>query len=81
MRRAVAGGSSAPPCPGQTERTSREEAIAAVAESTPGNPPTDFGTNEWLVEEMYDRYSRDPDSVDRAWLEFFQDRGSSTDSS
>nr|MBA2739042.1 multifunctional oxoglutarate decarboxylase/oxoglutarate dehydrogenase thiamine pyrophosphate-binding subunit/dihydrolipoyllysine-residue succinyltransferase subunit [Nocardioidaceae bacterium] len=42
---------------------------------------TDFGTNEWLVEEMYDRYSRDPDSVDRAWLEFFQDRGSSTDSS
>ena len=32
-----------------------------------------FGTNEWLVEEMYQQYLADPDSVDAAWHEFFAD--------
>ncbi len=32
-----------------------------------------FGTNEWLVEEMYQQYLADPSSVDRAWHEFFAD--------
>jgi 2-oxoglutarate dehydrogenase E1 component/2-oxoglutarate decarboxylase len=32
-----------------------------------------FGTNEWLVEEMYQQYLADPDSVDQAWHEFFAD--------
>ena len=32
-----------------------------------------FGTNEWLVEEMYERYKADPNSVDAAWHEFFAD--------
>ena len=31
----------------------------------------DFGTNQWLVEEMYDRYTADPASVDPVWREFF----------
>jgi multifunctional 2-oxoglutarate metabolism enzyme len=35
-----------------------------------------FGANEWLVDEMYERYLRDPKSVDQAWWDFFQDRGS-----
>ena len=26
------------------------------AESQAGNPGTDFGPNEWLVDEMYQRY-------------------------
>ena len=30
-----------------------------------------FGPNEWLVEEMYDRYRADPASVGQSWQEFF----------
>jgi 2-oxoglutarate decarboxylase len=33
----------------------------------------DFGANEWLVEEMYERYLADPKAVDAAWHEFFDD--------
>jgi 2-oxoglutarate dehydrogenase E1 component len=34
---------------------------------------TGFGANEWLVEDMYERYLADPDSVDAAWHDFFAD--------
>ncbi|WP_413228243.1 2-oxoglutarate dehydrogenase E1 subunit family protein, partial [Clavibacter zhangzhiyongii] len=27
----------------------------------------DFGANEWLVDEMYERYVVDKDAVDRSW--------------
>jgi len=33
----------------------------------------DFGANEWLVDELYERYLADPGSVDRAWWSFFAD--------
>ncbi|HJQ44180.1 MAG TPA: multifunctional oxoglutarate decarboxylase/oxoglutarate dehydrogenase thiamine pyrophosphate-binding subunit/dihydrolipoyllysine-residue succinyltransferase subunit, partial [Jatrophihabitantaceae bacterium] len=33
----------------------------------------DFGANEWLVEDMYERYLADPNSVDAAWHDFFAD--------
>src|ERR1700761_5706678 len=41
----------------------------------PGVPPAsaDFGTNEWLVDELYQRYLADPSSVDKAWWSFFAD--------
>ncbi|HLU28875.1 MAG TPA: multifunctional oxoglutarate decarboxylase/oxoglutarate dehydrogenase thiamine pyrophosphate-binding subunit/dihydrolipoyllysine-residue succinyltransferase subunit, partial [Glycomyces sp.] len=32
---------------------------------------TDFGANEWLVNEMYERYRENPDSVSAGWREFF----------
>jgi 2-oxoglutarate dehydrogenase E1 component len=32
-----------------------------------------FGPNEWLVDELYDQWLKDKDSVDRAWWEFFED--------
>ncbi|MDQ6936968.1 MAG: hypothetical protein M3140_04545, partial [Actinomycetota bacterium] len=35
----------------------------------------DFGANQWLVEDLYDRYLADPDSVDAAWHDFFEDYG------
>ncbi|MBA2956630.1 multifunctional oxoglutarate decarboxylase/oxoglutarate dehydrogenase thiamine pyrophosphate-binding subunit/dihydrolipoyllysine-residue succinyltransferase subunit [Nocardioides sp. MAH-18] len=35
----------------------------------------DFGANEWLVEEMYDQYQRDPGSVDPSWVTYFQANG------
>src|SRR5262249_43387735 len=34
---------------------------------------TDFGPNQWLVDELYQRYQSDPGSVDRAWWNFFAD--------
>jgi len=34
---------------------------------------TSFGPNEWLVDEIYQQYLKDRDSVDRAWWEFFED--------
>ena len=30
-----------------------------------------FGANEWLVEEMYEKYIADPASVDPQWIDFF----------
>jgi 2-oxoglutarate decarboxylase len=32
-----------------------------------------FGPNEWLVEEMYTRFLEDPNSVDPVWHDFFAD--------
>ena len=32
-----------------------------------------FGANSWLVDEMYEQYRDDPDSVSAAWQEFFED--------
>jgi 2-oxoglutarate dehydrogenase E1 component len=32
----------------------------------------DFGANDWLVEEMYERYQGDPTSVEPSWIEFFK---------
>lgn len=38
-----------------------------------GTGPADFGANQWLVDELYQRYLADPGSVDRAWWSFFAD--------
>ena len=35
--------------------------------------PSAFGTNEWLVDEIYQQYLADPATVDPAWWEFFAD--------
>ncbi|HET6709091.1 multifunctional oxoglutarate decarboxylase/oxoglutarate dehydrogenase thiamine pyrophosphate-binding subunit/dihydrolipoyllysine-residue succinyltransferase subunit [Amycolatopsis sp.] len=37
------------------------------------SPASQFGPNEWLVEEMYDQFLADPSSVDAAWHDFFAD--------
>ena len=36
-------------------------------------PSDAFGPNAWLVDEMYERYRGDPDSVTVRWQEFFAD--------
>jgi multifunctional 2-oxoglutarate metabolism enzyme len=41
--------------------------------SDPAASQANFGANEWLVEELYQRYLADPGSVDRAWWSFFAD--------
>jgi multifunctional 2-oxoglutarate metabolism enzyme len=45
----------------------------AGAASGANSSSTDFGPNEWLVDELYQRYQADPGSVDRAWWNFFAD--------
>ncbi|MCU1658796.1 MAG: 2-oxoglutarate dehydrogenase, subunit, partial [Pseudonocardiales bacterium] len=56
----------------------------ATTEQSTGNEtqaaPGDFGANEWLVEDMYERYLADPGSVDAAWHDFFDDYRPSTGS-
>jgi 2-oxoglutarate decarboxylase len=42
-----------------------------VAESSQDHATPDFGTNQWLVEEMHDRFTEDPSSVDETWVAFF----------
>ena len=32
-----------------------------------------YGANAWLVEEMYESYLADPESVSESWREFFAD--------
>ena len=45
-----------------------------MAETSQENSTPDFGTNQWLVEEMYERYEADPSSVDPSWVSFFLDQ-------
>ncbi len=52
------------------------ESVATTEQSTGSESRishSDFGANEWLVEEMYERFRADPSSVDEAWHEFFSD--------
>src|SRR5690348_18170587 len=53
----------------------RGETRAAVStqQTSQDNPLADFGPNEWIVEDMYQRYLADPSSVDPAWHDFFAD--------
>jgi multifunctional 2-oxoglutarate metabolism enzyme len=37
-----------------------------------------FGANSWLVEEMFEQYRADPESVGGSWREFFEDYRSMT---
>jgi len=45
----------------------------SVQESKAGAAGTDFGPNEWLVDELYQRYLADPSSVAMEWWSFFAD--------
>ena len=36
----------------------------------------EFGPNDWFVEEKYQQFLADPQSVDLIWREFFADTGS-----
>ena len=50
----------------------RKKAISAVSESNPTITADDFGSNEWLVEELYEQYRKDKNSVDKAWWPVFE---------
>ena len=70
--------------PGEPLRTSQGGAGQPAARN--GGPPpagshaadapanaSDFGANQWLVDELYQKYLADPGSVDQAWWSFFAD--------
>ena len=65
------------------QRANPEEAKHVVSSGTPSSNtadiPSEFGANEWLVEEMYDQYKKDPSSVDPVWVKFFQTNGNPAD--
>jgi 2-oxoglutarate dehydrogenase E1 component len=55
---------------------------SSVSTDTDGqgkSPAPGFGANEWLVDEIYQQYLQDPNSVDRAWWDFFADYKPGTD--
>src|SRR4051794_12792810 len=58
------------------ESGSGQSASGQQRSGQPGSGPdpfAGFGPNEWLVYEMYQQYLKDPDSVDKAWWDFFAD--------
>ncbi|MEY3697299.1 MAG: hypothetical protein RJA41_949, partial [Actinomycetota bacterium] len=42
-----------------------------MSEQTP--KPSRFGANQWLVDELYEKFKADKNSVDPAWWDFFND--------
>ena len=40
---------------------------------------TNFGQNEWLVDQMYQQFKKDPQSVDQEWRELFSTRSDQAD--
>src|SRR5450432_1471403 len=57
--------------PGSVRQPARASQQGSAPDPVGGQ--ADFGANEWLVEELYQRYLADPGSVDRAWWSFFAD--------
>ena len=45
--------------------------MALVPEHMTGTAD-DFGANDWLIDDMRERYAADPDSVDDVWRRFFE---------
>ncbi|MCB4207197.1 multifunctional oxoglutarate decarboxylase/oxoglutarate dehydrogenase thiamine pyrophosphate-binding subunit/dihydrolipoyllysine-residue succinyltransferase subunit [Arthrobacter sp. UM1] len=43
--------------------------------------PDDFGGNEWLVDELYEQYLKDKNSVDKKWWSIFESMGSNSSES
>jgi multifunctional 2-oxoglutarate metabolism enzyme len=54
-----------------------EGEVAIVPDQSPTSAPTetDFGANDWLLEEMYEQYTKDPSSVDETWADYFKAHG------
>ena len=43
-----------------------------MSDTLPSQTAEEFGSNEWLVEELYEQYKSDRDSVDQTWWPFFE---------
>ncbi len=49
-----------------------EESVANQVTGTEEGAATEFGANEWLVDELYERFMADKDSVDKSWWPVLQ---------
>src|SRR6516164_2297378 len=65
--------SAVPPEPRASATPTDQSGDRTDGKAPPGPASTDFGPNEWLVDELYQRYLDDPGSVDKAWWSFFAD--------
>jgi 2-oxoglutarate decarboxylase len=81
--RASADLSESEPVPSgaRANATGRPDQAGRATQPDGATPAGDFGANQWLVDELYQRYLADPGSVDQAWWSFFSDyrSGSSSD--
>src|SRR5260370_36015153 len=58
---------------GETDQAGRAAPAGQAERAAPPQPAatsTDFGPNEWLVDQPYHRYQADPRPGDRAWRDF-----------
>jgi 2-oxoglutarate decarboxylase len=61
---------------GSADLSASASSPQAASDQPPNGAPArqaDFGPNQWLVDELYQRYQADPGSVDQAWWSFFAD--------
>src|SRR5512135_2712789 len=78
-KRAMSAVSSEAPQSADLSEATPSSPDAGAGEGAPhehsgdGAASKDFGPNEWLVDELYQRYLTDPGSVDMAWWNFFAD--------
>ncbi|OEV05794.1 2-oxoglutarate dehydrogenase E1 subunit family protein, partial [Streptomyces oceani] len=56
-----------------SSQSPNSSSVSTEADAAGKNPAAAFGPNEWLVDEIYQQYLQDPNSVDRAWWDFFAD--------
>ncbi|MFJ4407763.1 multifunctional oxoglutarate decarboxylase/oxoglutarate dehydrogenase thiamine pyrophosphate-binding subunit/dihydrolipoyllysine-residue succinyltransferase subunit [Streptomyces sp. NPDC088910] len=56
-----------------SSQSPNSSSVSTDHEAQGEGPAAGFGPNEWLVDEIYQQYLQDRDSVDRAWWDFFAD--------
>src|SRR5690606_6260059 len=55
----------------RSDRVPKKETRRTTAVSS--SSTSQFGQNQWLVDEMYQRFQEDPSVVDASWPEFLTD--------
>ncbi len=53
--------------------------VATAPDNDPTHELSEFGANDWLIEEMRGQFDADPQSVDAAWRAFFERERTNTD--
>ncbi len=56
-----------------SSQSPNSSSVSTQQDGQGSDPAAVFGPNEWLVDEIYQQYLQDPNSVDRAWWDFFAD--------
>jgi 2-oxoglutarate dehydrogenase E1 component len=53
--------------------------VATTPQDVTNDQDSDFGANDWLIDEMREQFLADPASVDQAWAEYFTTHGTGAD--